>query len=744
MEPTEQEIASAYSGSNITVLEGLQAVRLRPAMYIGSTGPRGLHHLVWEVVDNAIDESLAGYCHEVIVRLLPDGSCEVSDDGRGIPVDMHESGRSAAEVVMTVLHAGGKFDSDTYKVSGGLHGVGVSCVNALSKKLWLDVWRSERHHHQEYAFGDPTMPITDVGPATITDRGPKRGTTVRFLPDESIFKETVEFDYTTLANRLRELSFLNPGLKIRLVDEREQPKEDLFFAEGGVTSFVQHVNAGRTPLHEAIFAISADRDDVHIDLAMQWTGAYNETLYSFVNNINTHEGGTHLSGLKGALTRSVNVYANAANLLKKDKDEALSGDDIREGLTAVLSIRHMDPQFEGQTKTKLGNSEVKGIVESVVAEALGYWFDENPAIARTVVNKAIESSRAREAARKARDLARRKSALEGGDLPGKLADCQERDPRLCELYLVEGDSAGGSAKQGRDRKYQAILPLRGKILNVEKARFDKMIANNEVRTIISALGCGIGPDFDVARLRYHRIIIMTDADVDGSHIRTLLLTFFYRQMRELVEGGHLYIAQPPLYRVKKGKHEQYLKDETAMEAFFTEHAQRAVTVAPVDGIQVAEAEMGALIEDLRAYIGRLDRQQRWPAAVLDAFLHATGGDMSWPYRAEGLGARLAAVEPDTRVISVAFDDDSLVLEVERKGDLELHRFPRALGEGEGAPLEVVATLVRSLTARVTLPMVVRSGSTERVVVTWRDALDAILGLAQKGYDVQRYKGLGEM
>ena len=545
-----------YDAGHIQVLKGLEAVRKRPGMYIGSTSSRGLHHLVYEVVDNSIDEALAGHAKKIEVWIHKDDSITVEDDGRGIPVDIHPTEKMpGVELALTVLHAGGKFDKNTYKVSGGLHGVGVSVVNALSEQLKVWVKRDGKEHYMDFVRGYTKTKLTVLGKA-----GRETGTKTWFKPDPEIFTE-LRYDYDTLANRLRELSFLNKGITIELHDERDgQEKNEVFFAKGGLKEMVQFLNSSRKPLHNEVVYIETDRDDIEIELAFQYNDGYNENVFSFVNNINTHEGGTHLTGFKSALTRTINAYASK-NATKKGGDTTLSGDDVREGLTAVLSVKVREPQFEGQTKTKLGNSEVEGAVKSVVNEMLGAYLEEHPRVANIVIEKAVSAARAREAARKARDLTRKKSALDIGNLPGKLADCSLSDPALCEIYLVEGDSAGGSAKQGRNRAFQAILPLRGKILNVERARIDKILGNEEIRTIVTAIGAGIKEEFTVENVRYHKVILMTDADVDGAHIRTLLLTFFYRQMPELIESGYIYIAQPPLYRVAKGKDEYYAYDE---------------------------------------------------------------------------------------------------------------------------------------------------------------------------------------
>ena len=558
-----------YSAESIKVLEGLEAVRKRPAMYIGDVGKRGLHHLVYEVVDNSIDEALAGYCTRVVVTFNSDGSVTVDDNGRGIPVDIHkEENRPAVEVVMTVLHAGGKFDKGSYKVSGGLHGVGVSVVNALSKWLWVEVKRDGSVHRQDYKIGDPQNKLKVVGKAK------KTGTRVCFYPDNTIFK-TISFEYDIIAERLRELAYLNSGLEIVLKDERTEDGEtDSFKFKGGLSDFVKYLDENNNPLHSKVVTVKNETGEVPVDVALRYSHSYNDNILTFVNNINTIEGGTHLSGFRSALTRAMNNHASKNNLIKAKKNEkiSLTGEDFREGLTAILSVKVAEPQFEGQTKTKLGNGDIKGIVDKVVYEGILDFLEQNPSIGRKVIEKALLAARSRSAAKKARELIRRKSALGGSSLPGKLADCSNRDPNFCELYLVEGDSAGGSAKQGRDRKIQAILPLRGKVINSEKARIDKLLSNNEVQSIITALGAGFGGsadedgekspgDFDVDKLRYHKIIIMTDADVDGSHIRTLLLTFFYRKMKDVIDGGYLYLALPPLYRVSQGKKESYAYDD---------------------------------------------------------------------------------------------------------------------------------------------------------------------------------------
>lgn len=582
MDNIKHKGVTEYDASQIHVLEGLEAVRRRPGMYIGSTCVKGLHHLVYEVVDNSIDEALGGYCDRVIVSLNTDGTVSVDDNGRGIPVDIHpKENKSALEVVLTILHAGGKFGGDGYKVSGGLHGVGLSVVNALSQELEVWVRKNNKLYYQSYCKGSPNEPVKVVGEAQDT------GTTIKFKPDSEIF-ETVEFSFEQLTHRLRELAFLNRGVKIILRDERSE-KEKIFQYQGGIISFVEYLNKTKDPIHKEVIYIQKKFDENEVEVAIQYNDSFVESVFSFANNINTHEGGTHLSGFRGALTRTLNEYSKKYNLIKEN-EPSLSGEDVREGLTTVLSVKLTNPQFEGQTKTKLGNSEMRGLVEAVVNEMLAEFLEENPTIAKKIIEKCLLAARAREAARKAKDLTRRKTALEISSLPGKLADCSSKDPALSELYLVEGDSAGGSAKQGRDRKFQAILPLRGKILNVEKANLDRILNNEEIRAMITALGTGFGEDFDLSKLRYHKIITMTDADVDGSHIRTLLLTFFYRFMTPLIENGYVYIAQPPLYQVKQNRNEYYTYSDKELEELLKKIGRQNITVQRYKGLGEMNAD----------------------------------------------------------------------------------------------------------------------------------------------------------
>ena len=751
MESTEAPAtpAAAYGAEQIKVLEGLEAVRKRPGMYIGDTAERGLHHLVYEIVDNAVDEALAGYCTDVSVEIHVDGAVTVIDDGRGIPVDIHPTeGVSAAEVVLTKLHAGGKFDKDSYKVSGGLHGVGISVVNALSESLEVEIWRDGHVHIQRYHRGHPDAPLAIIG---NTER---RGTQVTFRPDPLIFPST-DFSFEVLSQRLRELAFLNRGLRIRIEDKRSG-RDHEFHYPGGIASFVEHLNSTKTPVHADVIYVTGERDGVTIEVAMQWNDGYSETLYSFANNINTHEGGTHLSGFRAALTRTVNVYAVRAGFLKKE-GETLEGDDIREGLTAVVAVKVPEPQFEGQTKTKLGNSEVKGFVENLVNDRLGSYLEEHPAEAKKIAAKCVEAARVREATRKAKDLARRKGALDSGSLPGKLADCQERDPKLSELFIVEGDSAGGSAKQGRDRRNQAILPLRGKILNVEKARFDKMLSSQEIRLLITALGMGIGKeDRDLAKLRYHTLVIMTDADVDGSHIRTLLLTFFYRQYPELIENGHVLIAQPPLYKVKKGKDERYLKDEAALEDHLIQLGSDQVQVVgsgggvPLAGETLANvlrrfSHLDRVLDVIER--GRRNREVvvaavREDRLVPEAFRDATVlGEISSSLEAAlGGNADLAPV----KVTIQQSGQEVPVIEVETQRGTTRERTHLTLEFCASPEFEEARRLAANLADAGRPPFAVVSGDQRIEMPSLPSAVRHIMANARKGLEIQRYKGLGEM
>ncbi len=735
---TASEENAEYGADSIRVLEGLEAVRVRPAMYIGSTGESGLHHLVYEVVDNAVDEALAGYCSEINVTIYIDNSVTVVDNGRGIPVEPHPSGPSSAEVVLTKLHAGGKFDKKAYKVSGGLHGVGVSVVNALSETLDVEIWRDKKVYRQSYRRGEPQAPLEQTG---VTDR---RGTKVTFKPDGQIF-ETTAFSFDTLSQRLRELSFLNRGILITLEDERDG-KKHRFQYDGGIASFVEHLNRNKETLHPVIM-VEGNREGIGVEVALQWNDGYAENIYSFANNINTHDGGTHLVGFKSALTKALNNYTTSSGLAK-DMAEAIQGEDTREGLTAVISVKVPNPQFEGQTKGKLGNSEVKGIVDSLVYEKLQAYFEENPPLSKRIVFKVLEAARAREAARKARDLTRRKGALDGAGLPGKLAECQESNPALCELYLVEGDSAGGSAKQGRDRKFQAILPLRGKILNVEKARLDKTLSSEQIRNIITALGTGVGADdFDIAKLRYHRIIIMCDADVDGSHIRTLLLTFFYRQMKELIERGHLYIAQPPLYKAKVGKAERYLKDDPALNAFLMERAVEKRKVRLPSGREIEGPRLAHLLERMVAFGKLLDHVEKkgTPRHLVELLL---GGQVKDEEAFTDKARLLELIKPlrDRGAdIVLEKDEEHGVFEVVLQQLVNGHSREVRLGHGFVTSPEYKALYstydeFRELDEP---PLLVIDGGETRLA-SRQALLDHILGEGKKGLALTRYKGLGEM
>jgi len=748
---TPDATGSDYSADKIRVLDDPTAVRKRPAMYIGSTGTKGLHHLVYEVVDNSIDEALAGYCDNIKVTIHIDNSITVEDNGRGIPVGMHPSEkRPAAEVVMTTLHAGGKFDGQSYKVAGGLHGVGVSVVNYLSESLNLEIRRHGYVYQQKYLQGAPEEPLKKLGQTK------RSGTKITFKPDAQIFEELI-FSFDTLSQRLRELSFLNQGLEIAIYDERST-KHHTFHYKGGIASFVKHLNQNKHPIHPKPIYFQEERDGLTIEISFQYNDGYSETIFSFANTINTHEGGTHLSGFKAALTRSMNTYIAKANLAKNLK-VSLEGGDLREGLTAVISVKLANPQFEGQTKTKLGNSEVKGLVESVVNELLSAYLEEHPDVARKILAKAVDAARARDAARKAKELIRRKSLFEGTSLPGKLADCEEKDPSLSEIFLVEGDSAGGSAKQGRNRHYQAILPLKGKILNVEKARFDKIMENQEIITMATALGTALGKDeYEPQKLRYHSVIIMTDADVDGSHIRTLLLTFFYRQVPELVEGGYLYIAQPPLFRVKKGKKVVYLKDEHAYEEFLITLGVESLRITGSDSVKaIAGESLIKVIRKILVYERLLKQMERRNQVkeILEAFVQIPGFNVKVLKEKDTLEKITGTVG---RVINSGYPEITPI-EFDLQEDSEHNCFSIAIFSQENGrrrmtrfnfdflnspEFEEIKRLAQEISKIGTPPFLMESNGDILEINSYSGIINQVFTLGKKGLGIQRYKGLGEM
>lgn len=747
-----------YDSGQIKVLEGLEAVRKRPAMYIGDTFVRGYHHLVWEVLDNSVDEALAGYCTTIQVTLHSDGSVSVEDNGRGIPTSLHPTEKvSGVEVVMTKLHAGGKFEKEAYKVSGGLHGVGVSVVNALSEVLKVEVKQGGKRHAMEFRRGDPVSPLKIIGDAEGS------GTKINFYPDHTIFSEHKGFNTDTVAHRARELAFLNAGLRISIYDERTDKSQE-FFYEGGIKSFVSFINKAKSPIFPEPIYISAEKDHVEVQVALQYNGEYQENIFTYANNINTPEGGTHLIGFKAALTRTLNNYANKNDLLK-GFSEGITGDDAREGLVAVISVKIPEPQFEGQTKSKLGNSEVKGLVEQAVGEFLGKFFEENPGVAKTIVNKSLDAARAREAARKARELVRRKGALDSASLPGKLADCQNENPEEAEIFLVEGESAGGSAKQGRDKRNQAILPLKGKILNVEKARFDKMLSFEEIRILITALGTGIGSgDFDVAKLRYHKVVIMTDADVDGSHIRTLLLTFFYRQMVEVITRGHLYIAQPPLYKLKKGKMERYVKDEREFTDIIIGAGVEGLSISSSSGVNPpipAESVKDTLIKlsALRPALVEFEMDRYDPRVILAMVEHWTTFNITgWTE------AVLAAKAPEIKSAiqnSVPYDvevtvEEQQAVDGEETAALKIHTRLHGIRYETVISKKLVATerfrsikeIIDDARERIGTPAFtvsdVQEAREKKVCDTYEELFKFVDDRGRKGLSITRYKGLGEM